>query len=91
MNITQCYHCGDSCNDTIIKVEEKNFCCNGCKTVYEIFSENDLTCYYDFQENPGAIPTEIQGKYDFLDNKTILDKLLDFNDDATQIVTLYIP
>ena len=91
MNTTQCYHCGDSCNDTIIKVEEKNFCCNGCKTVYEIFSENDLTCYYDFQENPGAIPTEIQGKYDFLDNKTILDKLLDFNDDATQIVTLYIP
>ena len=91
MNITQCYHCGDSCNDTIIKVEEKNFCCNGCKTVYEIFSENDLTCYYNFQENPGAIPTEIQGKYDFLDNKTILDKLLDFNDDATQIVTLYIP
>ncbi len=57
MNTTQCYHCGDSCNDTIIKVEEKNFCCNGCKTVYEIFSENDLTCYYDFQENPGAIPT----------------------------------
>jgi len=91
MNTTHCYHCGDSCNDTIIKVEEKNFCCNGCKTVFEIFSENDLTCYYDFQENPGAIPTEIQGKYDFLDNKAILDKLLDFNDDATQIVTLYIP
>ena len=91
MNTTHCYHCGDSCNDSIIKVDKKNFCCNGCKTVYEIFSENDLTCYYDFQENPGAIPTEIQGKYDFLDNKEIIEKLLDFNDDKTQIVTLYIP
>ncbi|MBU3013040.1 heavy metal translocating P-type ATPase metal-binding domain-containing protein [Polaribacter vadi] len=91
MNTTLCYHCGDSCNENTIKLDDKNFCCNGCKTVYEIFSENDLTCYYDFQENPGAIPTEIQGKYDFLDNKKIIEKLLEFNDDNTQIITLYIP
>lgn len=91
MNTTNCYHCGDSCSDDSIKIEEKIFCCNGCKTVYEIFSENDLACYYDFQENPGAIPKEIQGKYDFLDNESILEKLLDFNDENTQIVTLYIP
>lgn len=91
MNTTHCYHCGDSCNDNIIKIEEKSFCCNGCKTVFEIFSENDLTSYYDFQENPGAIPTEIIGKYDFLENEKIIEKLLDFNDDKTQIITLYIP
>ncbi len=91
MKTTHCYHCGDSCDDTFIQVDKRFFCCNGCKTVYEIFSENDLTCYYDFQENPGAIPTEIQGKYDFLENENILEKLLDFNDGNTQIVTLYIP
>ncbi len=91
MKTTHCYHCGDSCKDDIIKIDDKNFCCNGCKTVYEIFSENDLTCYYDFQENPGAVPTEIQGKYDFLENTQIIEKLVDFNDGNTQIVTLYIP
>ncbi|MDX6746384.1 heavy metal translocating P-type ATPase metal-binding domain-containing protein [Polaribacter sp. PL03] len=91
MKSTQCYHCGDSCEDSLIKFDEKHFCCNGCKTVYEIFSENDLTCYYNFQDNPGAIPTEIQGKYDFLDNKDIAEKLLDFSDGNTQIATLYIP
>ncbi|TXD51148.1 heavy metal translocating P-type ATPase [Polaribacter sp. IC063] len=91
MNTTHCYHCGDSCTNDRIKIEEKVFCCNGCKTVYEIFSENDLTCYYDFQENPGAIPTEIQGKYDFLEKEAILEKLVDFNDGQTQIATLYIP
>tara|TARA_R110002153_G_scaffold77729_14_gene199400 strand:- start:2485 stop:4860 length:2376 start_codon:yes stop_codon:yes gene_type:complete len=91
MKTTHCYHCGDSCNETIIQVDDKFFCCNGCKTVYEIFSENDLTCYYDFQENPGAIPVEIQGKYDFLENKEIIEKLLDFNDGNTQIATFYIP
>ena len=91
MKSTQCYHCGDSCDDSLITFDEKHFCCNGCKTVYEIFSENDLTCYYNFQDNPGAIPTEIQGKYDFLDNTDITEKLLDFSDANTQIVTLYIP
>jgi len=91
MNSTQCYHCGDNCDKSTIVFDEKSFCCNGCKTVYEIFSENDLTCYYDFQSSPGAIPKEIQGKYDFLDQQNIIDKLLEFNDDSTQIVTLYIP
>ncbi|MEO9570836.1 MAG: heavy metal translocating P-type ATPase metal-binding domain-containing protein [Polaribacter sp.] len=91
MKSTQCYHCGDFCDDKLIEFDDKYFCCNGCKTVYEIFSKNDLTCYYDFQDNPGAIPTEIQGKYDFLDNNEITAKLLDFNDGNTQVVTLFIP
>ncbi|WP_233900092.1 heavy metal translocating P-type ATPase [Tenacibaculum piscium] len=91
MENEKCFHCGNQCDTETIKIEEKSFCCNGCKTVYEIFSENDLTCYYDFQNNPGAIPTEIQGKYDFLDNQPIVDKLLEFNDGNIHVVNLYIP
>ena len=91
MEHTLCFHCGDSCNNQAIIFQEKSFCCNGCKTVYEIFSENDLTCYYDLQASPGAIPKEIQGKYDFLDQQNIIDKLIEFNDNHIQIVTLYIP
>ncbi|MBA6156413.1 heavy metal translocating P-type ATPase metal-binding domain-containing protein [Tenacibaculum sp. S7007] len=91
MESTQCFHCGNECDTEIITIKEKSFCCNGCKTVFEIFSENDLTCYYDFQNNPGAIPEEIQGKYDFLENEPIVDKLLEFNDGNVQVVNLYIP
>jgi len=86
-----CYHCGDKCDVETIQYDEKSFCCNGCKTVYQIFSENDLTCYYDFQNAPGSTPSEISDKYDFLDNQEIATKLLDFNDDKHQIITLYIP
>lgn len=86
-----CYHCGNICDNTLIAIEDKFFCCNGCKTVFEIFSENDLTCYYDFEKNPGAIPEEIQGKYDFLANQKIVEKLLEFNDNNKQVVSLYIP
>ena len=86
-----CFHCGDDCNSSEIKFDEKSFCCNGCKTVYEIFSENDLTCYYDLQSSPGAVPKEIEGKYDFLEKENIIEKLTEFNDGKTQIATLYIP
>ncbi|WP_298758607.1 heavy metal translocating P-type ATPase metal-binding domain-containing protein [uncultured Psychroserpens sp.] len=91
MDKLSCFHCGDDCDNTNITFNEKNFCCNGCKTVYEIFSENDLTCYYDLQASPGAVPKEIQGKYDFLSQDNIIEKLTEFNDRSIQIATLYIP
>jgi len=91
MEQTSCFHCGDDCSTTTITFEDKSFCCKGCKTVYEIFSENDLTCYYDLQSSPGIIPNEIEGKYDFLSQESIIEKLTEFDDGSTQISTLYIP
>jgi len=86
-----CFHCGLDTKDSEIIYDGKSFCCNGCKTVYEIFSANDLTCYYDLQQAPGSTPKEIEGKYNFLENTKIIEKLLEFNDGKTQIITLYIP
>ena len=31
----QCFHCGEDCREIII-AQEKEFCCEGCKMVYEI-------------------------------------------------------
>ena len=91
MENNTCFHCGDDCGSHIITFQEKSFCCNGCKTVFEIFNENDLTCYYDLQNSPGAIPKEIEGKYDFLAKESIVEKLTEFRSDAIEIATLYIP
>ncbi|WMI64502.1 heavy metal translocating P-type ATPase metal-binding domain-containing protein [Aestuariibaculum sp. YM273] len=91
MDQEHCFHCGDICESQTITFSDKTFCCNGCKTVYEIFSENDLTCYYDLQAAPGATPKDIEGKYDFLTQENIIEKLTEFNDGKTQITTLYIP
>jgi len=91
MEQKKCFHCGLSTKDSEVIFDDKSFCCNGCKTVYEIFSKNDLTCYYDMQQAPGSTPKEIEGKYNFLENDKIIEKLLEFNDGKTQIVTLYIP
>jgi Cu+-exporting ATPase len=86
-----CFHCGLDATFSKITFNDKSFCCNGCKTVYEIFSVNDLTCYYDLQQAPGATPKDIEGKYNFLENTKIIEQLMEFNDGETQIITLYIP
>ena len=92
MGNKNCFHCGKEYTaKEEIQFDEKSFCCVGCKTVYEIFSQNDLTCYYDFQSAPGATPQEIKGKYDFLNDENIQSKLLEFQENGIYIVSLYIP
>ena len=92
MDAQNCFHCGlDIIKEEEIFFDARSFCCNGCKTVYEIFSVNDLTCYYDFEKSPGASPLDINGKYDFLDNESIVSKLLEFQENSTAIISLNIP
>jgi len=91
MNLNSCYHCGADCGRKPIHFNEKDFCCNGCKTVYEILNTNELNCYYDLESSPGTIPKEIQGKYNYLENEEIIEKLLEFNDNETSVVEFYIP
>ena len=91
MSITNCFHCGLDCGNRPIVFDKKNFCCNGCKTVYEILNASELSCYYDFETTPGTIPSEIQGKYNYLENEEIVEKLLEFNDGETSVVEFYIP
>ncbi|SDW71975.1 Cu+-exporting ATPase [Lutibacter oricola] len=89
--MSNCFHCGADCGKKPIKFDDKNFCCNGCKTVYEILNASELNCYYDLEATPGTIPSEIKGKYNYLDNDEIAEKLLEFNDGETSVVEFYIP
>lgn len=89
--MTNCFHCGDPCVEEVITLNDKSFCCQGCKTVFEILHENDLSFYYDLQSAPGISPQEVEGKYDFLDNAAIVEKLLEFNDNGMQVVSFLIP
>jgi Cu+-exporting ATPase len=90
---TACYHCGELCDNDIIKNEDHVFCCHGCKVVYEILNKNELCTYYDLNRNPGfSQKGQIRvGKFSFLDNKEIVDQLITFSDGKIQQVTLYLP
>lgn len=87
-----CFHCGQDCPDDSIHLEDKYFCCNGCKTVYEILNQNQLCNYYNFENNPGISPSSIYDKkYDYLDEKDVIEKIVDFRDDKITSLTFYIP
>ncbi len=91
MSNPDCYHCGTNCGSDPVLFQEKAFCCNGCKTVYEILNQHELNVYYDLESAPGTIPNEIAGKFDYLENLDIATKLLEFEDEDTAVVNFYIP
>lgn len=86
-----CFHCGDECLDQPVLYAEKSFCCTGCKTVFEILNSNDLSYYYDLENSPGISPKIREGRYDFLENEEIIEKLLEFDHGDSQIVSFTIP
>ncbi len=88
----KCYHCGDNCPDDSIFIEEKYFCCNGCKTVYEILNENQLCNYYNLDQNPGVSPKiNVVRKFDYLNDESIINQLIDFKNEDITAVTFNIP
>jgi Cu+-exporting ATPase len=88
----KCFHCGDSVVGKPIIFEEKQFCCNGCKSVYEILSSNDLNNFYAFNEGSGIKPTEaVDHKYAVLDVPEIREGFIQFENDSIYQVTLFLP
>jgi P-type Cu+ transporter len=87
-----CYHCGDDCPEHPSTPGDKAFCCDGCKTVYQLLSENGLCTYYDLEQNPGLkIKARSQERFVYLDNAEIANQLLDFNEGEIAKISLYIP
>ncbi len=92
-NENLCYHCGDPCSNNDILVDDKHFCCNGCRTVYELLDGSDLCAYYDLNAAPGTSP-KLDGaslKYGFLDDPEIQKELIEFSDGGRSRTTLILP
>ncbi|MEM9648199.1 MAG: heavy metal translocating P-type ATPase metal-binding domain-containing protein, partial [Bacteroidota bacterium] len=86
-----CYHCGDDCGRDKVHFDDKDFCCHGCKTVYEIFTSHGLSTFYDIEARAGSTPKEVRQKYDFLDNTEIVERLVEFDEEGVQVINLSIP
>ncbi|MEN8191818.1 MAG: heavy metal translocating P-type ATPase metal-binding domain-containing protein [Bacteroidota bacterium] len=87
-----CYHCGLECPTDDIRINDKFFCCNGCKTVYEMLDSNDLCNYYSLEETPGISKlNEVKRNFDFLDDSDLKNKLIDFTDGKVTTITFDIP
>jgi len=87
-----CYHCGTTCDESI-KVEDKFFCCDGCKMVFQLLDENGMCQYYDLSEMPGMSAKGVfaSEKYNYLDSVAIQDQLIQFKLADQAHVVFYLP
>lgn len=88
-----CFHCGAECVNTKIIVVDKNFCCEGCKMVYEILNQTGMCGYYDLNQSPGSsqkfnVRTD---KFSFLEDTAIEQSIISFKDENQTHVTFYLP
>ena len=92
-NIILCDHCGAECRTADITSSDKHFCCQGCKTVYDLLSDNNLCTYYSLEEHPGETITSDpdNNRFEYLNHPDIKNKLIEFSDDDFSVVTFFIP
>lgn len=90
----KCYHCGEDCELDSIHFDDKRFCCQGCKLVYEVLAQNDLCEYYQLEKSPGKSQkdsSKLRNRFDYLDDPDVIRRLLDFKNEQESHITFYIP
>lgn len=75
-----CAHCGEHCDNDIV-LDDKAFCCEGCKTVYSILHDNGLCDYYRYDDHSLTSLKNMsyrKERFAYLDEQEMHDRLLDF-------------
>lgn len=88
-----CVHCGADCGKAPVVWNNMKFCCNGCKSVYQLLHDNKLYTYYNLDDTPGikVETTEFGNKYEYLDNEEVGRKLITFSEGEIAKVKFYVP
>lgn len=88
-----CAHCGLPCESGAHRLEEKFFCCAGCRAVFELLTENGLTDFYELGKSAGMDfkrPSG-DGDYAYLDEPQVAERLIQFSSDRLTRLTLRLP
>lgn len=86
-----CFHCGDVVVKANYEVDGHDFCCLGCKSVYQVLNQHKLTHYYKYNTHPGISVRKDKSQYFYLEDEGIANSLLDYKDDHIAVVTFYVP
>ncbi|MBN9385607.1 MAG: heavy metal translocating P-type ATPase metal-binding domain-containing protein [Chitinophagaceae bacterium] len=88
-----CYHCGDPCPSTSITLGEKTFCCEGCRTVFQLLDHSGLCEYYQLNDKPGTPRNDVgyKDKFAFLEDEKIAARFITFRGDQETHACFYLP
>lgn len=91
IEVVKCFHCGEESEEPIF-FDGKAFCCDGCKTVFEILNTNNLCEYYQIEGYTGTSLKNVQkNSFAFLDAADVRRKILSFDSDNLSKVTFHVP
>ena len=93
LDSARCFHCSSPCLTGSLAYAGHAFCCQGCKTVFELLTENGLDSYYGLAGGAGIRlrETPAQQRFVFLDQPEIRARLADYQDDSSTHITFSIP
>jgi P-type Cu+ transporter len=92
MMTTACAHCGDVCEQGGISDGEHSFCCDGCRSVYEILRSHDLCTYYDLDSKPASsMKGTTSDEFAALDDPGIARHFIEFESAAHRRLRFEIP
>lgn len=88
-----CYHCHDECDRHPVMADDKAFCCEGCRTVYEILQTNQLCDYYRIDTAAGVSMKSqpALARYEVLLDREVAARFLDYSDEQFARVRFYLP
>lgn len=90
--LPECAHCTLPVPASLIEPEaELQFCCSGCKTVYEMIHAEGLEAYYDLRGEDDAAPAEVgAASYEELDDPTFVARSCQARPDGLLSTELYL-
>ncbi len=86
-----CFHCNLSFSYAPFHHEEKTFCCQGCKTVYQIIKSKQLDTFYELESGAGNIPTKGNEVYAILAHSDFARSFISFEKEGLQHALFSIP
>ena len=90
---TSCYHCGDTCGADHVRADDKDFCCPGCRFVYELLDQSGLCDYYDLGDRP-QVKAEVAAdapRPELFDLPEVRERLVEYSEGGITRVTFHIP
>lgn len=79
-----CFHCGEPCGHETVSADDRDFCCQGCHTVFQIITKNGLDDFYTLGERPGfSLSRQERLDYSWLDDPETRDQLILFRQGTT--------
>jgi len=88
-----CFHCGEPCRDDAHRASGHAFCCAGCRTVFELLTENGLDDFYAFGQMSGVKAPDASpaARFHFMDDPAVRRRIIQYTDERLTRVMFRVP